>query len=159
MGNFINQGGILRIAEAFRLELVLFQHEADGMTDLSGGTGIWKWQPYRWLAADQAIGSARSEGYQIYGLTLGDSCIAVEQMEWTFPCALVLGEERHGLRPELRDLCDSLVSIPMFGLLGSMNVASACAIAVHEAMKAYRIQTGFVPARAVSRGLLDIAED
>lgn len=159
MGNFVNQGGILRIAEAFRLESVLFQDEADGMTDLSGGTGIWKWQPYRWLAADQAIADSRSEGYHIYGLTMGDSCIAVQQVDWTFPCALVLGEERHGLRPELRDACDTLVAIPMYGLLGSLNVATACAIAVHEAMRAYRMQSGFAPARAASRRLLGIAEE
>lgn len=159
MGNFINQGGILRIAEAFRLERVFFEHEPDGMTDLSGGTGIWRWQPYEWRSADKAIEKAKADGYHVYGLTLAEGSIGIEAVDWRFPCALVLGEERHGLRPHLRDACDSLVAIPMYGLIGSLNVATACGITVNEAVRAYRRQTGFAPARAASRRLLGLVED
>lgn len=159
MGNFINQGGILRIAEAFRLERVLFEPEPDHMSDLSGGTGIWRWQPYTWVSADEAIAQAKADGCHIYGLTFHPTSESVETVAWRFPCAIVLGEERHGLRPMLREACDTLVAIPMFGLIGSLNVATACGIAVHEAVHAYHREVGFMPARAASRRLLGLAEE
>ena len=42
---------------------------------------------------------------------------------------LVLGAERTGIRPELLELSDATVHIPMLGENASMNVAMACAIA------------------------------
>ena len=50
------------------------------------------------------------------------------------PCkkiALVLGEEVHGLTPKLRDTCDDLVEIPMFGQKESLNVAVATGIVLY----------------------------
>ena len=45
--------------------------------------------------------------------------------------ALVLGEEVHGIAPKLRDLCDELVEIPMFGKKESFNVAVSAGIALY----------------------------
>jgi tRNA (guanosine-2'-O-)-methyltransferase len=155
MGKFINQGGILRLAEAFRLERVDYAREADDYTDLSGGTGIWRWQPYRWISVHDAIDEARSQDYRIYALTLDSEAIPVSSVQWKFPCALVLGEEKEGLAQEIVERCDESIAIPLFGLVGSLNVASACAIAVHSAMNQYCQLHDFEPARQVSRDLLD----
>ncbi|MCL2451997.1 TrmH family RNA methyltransferase [Candidatus Saccharibacteria bacterium] len=46
--------------------------------------------------------------------------------------ALLLGEEVNGLTPELRDTCDDLIEIPMFGRKESFNVSVACGIALYE---------------------------
>jgi len=46
--------------------------------------------------------------------------------------ALLLGEEVHGISPELRDLCDGLVEIPMFGKKESFNISVATGIALYE---------------------------
>lgn len=154
MGKHINQGGILRIAEAFRLERVDFGREADRCTDMSGGTGIWSWQPYRWVDIPEAILEAKASGYRVLGLGLEEDAIALEHLAWTFPCALVLGEEMGGLPEEVRVLCDGLVAIPLFGMVGSLNVACACAIAVYSAVDAYRSSVSFSPARLASRRLV-----
>ncbi len=42
--------------------------------------------------------------------------------------AILLGNEAHGLRPELIDNCDHIVSIPMHGKVESLNVATAGAV-------------------------------
>ena len=47
---------------------------------------------------------------------------------------LILGEEVHGINPELYDLIDSFVEIPMRGQKESFNVSVAAGIAIYAIM-------------------------
>lgn len=51
------------------------------------------------------------------------------------PTALVLGSEAHGLAPELLEQADATVKIPMPGRAESLNVASAAAVLLFEAVR------------------------
>ena len=48
---------------------------------------------------------------------------------------LVLGAEGRGLRPRVRDACDDLVSLPLRGLIDSLNVSAAAAVLVYEILQ------------------------
>ncbi|MDQ2651325.1 MAG: 23S rRNA (guanosine(2251)-2'-O)-methyltransferase RlmB, partial [Actinomycetota bacterium] len=52
------------------------------------------------------------------------------------PIALVLGAEGSGLSRLVKQRCDALVSIPLSGSLGSLNVAAAGALACFEVARA-----------------------
>jgi 23S rRNA (guanosine2251-2'-O)-methyltransferase len=52
--------------------------------------------------------------------------------------ALVLGSEGKGIRPLVRKTCDHVARIPMAGSIGSLNVASAGAIALYEVARQRR---------------------
>lgn len=51
------------------------------------------------------------------------------------PSLIVLGNERTGLSPELRDLCTDFIHIPMMENVDSLNVSIAGSILMYEAMR------------------------
>jgi len=70
--------------------------------------------------------------------TLGlDAKSKMAYYEWdlTLPTALVVGAEGHGLRRLVRERCDQVVSIPMLGHVGSLNVSVATAVVLYEAIR------------------------
>ena len=54
------------------------------------------------------------------------------------PLALLVGNERYGLPPDLRDRADLLVRLPMLGRATSLNVSAAAAAMVYEILRQRR---------------------
>jgi tRNA G18 (ribose-2'-O)-methylase SpoU len=90
------------------------------------------------------IRSLSNKGYRIVGLEQDEraiplpdykhrSCNACDNhcKNGAYKIALVLGEEVHGLTPEIRTMCDDLVEIPMFGRKESFNVSVAAGIVLY----------------------------
>jgi 23S rRNA (guanosine2251-2'-O)-methyltransferase len=48
---------------------------------------------------------------------------------------MVVGGEEKGLRPLVRQHCDFLVSIPLFGRIDSLNASAAAAVVLYEAVR------------------------
>jgi len=73
-----------------------------------------------------------SEGYQLVGLeqTTGSESL------FTFPferkCVLVVGNERTGIHPEVLEVLQHTVEIPVYGMPYSHNAATATAMALYE---------------------------
>ncbi|HYQ82680.1 MAG TPA: TrmH family RNA methyltransferase, partial [Rubrobacter sp.] len=49
--------------------------------------------------------------------------------------AFVLGSEGRGVRRLVREGCDGSVSVPMFGVVESLNVSVASAVLLYEARR------------------------
>lgn len=62
----------------------------------------------------------------------------LDQVDLTQGTAIVVGAERSGLDAFWLDAADTTVSIPMFGQVNSLNVATAAAIIVYEAVRQRR---------------------
>lgn len=153
----VNQGGLLRLGDAFRIEEVTFSPEPDGAVDRSGHRGTAATQPHRWISAETALEAARGDGYATVAVTLSERAVPLEGFEWRFPLAIVLGAEVDGVPPEVEAACEARVAIPLYGLVTSLNVATAAAIVLHAAVGAYARQNpAFQPVRQASRRLLGL---
>ena len=80
------------------------------------------------------LGEAKERGGWIYGGE-GAGPVPYTQVDLTGRAVLVFGSEGKGLRPRVADACDQLISIPMRGSVGSLNVAAAAAVLLFEAVR------------------------
>lgn len=70
--------------------------------------------------------------------TAGETETTIYQADFKGALAIVLGAEGEGLRRLTRETCDSLVKIPMFGSVSSLNVSVAAGICLFEAVRQRR---------------------
>jgi len=59
----------------------------------------------------------------------------IDEVDFTEPCAIVLGSEDKGIYPALLKTCDEKIKIPMKGDFESLNVSVATGMILYEAMK------------------------
>jgi 23S rRNA (guanosine2251-2'-O)-methyltransferase len=77
---------------------------------------------------------AKEAGAWVYGAEAGAPA-PYGSTDFTGKVVLVLGSEGKGLRPRVAESCDLLVSIPVRGKVGSLNVSAAAAILLFEAAR------------------------
>lgn len=80
-----------------------------------------------WLAAvRQMLGGLRLVG------TSAQAAVDVADTDLTGPTLLLIGNETWGLSAAYKELCDTLVTIPIGGMASSLNVAAATSILLYE---------------------------
>ena len=82
-----------------------------------------------------AVAAARADGYHIVALELTTDAVALPDCDLGADVALVIGHEDRGVSPATLAVCDAVAFIPQMGKVGSLNVASAAAIAIYEARR------------------------
>ncbi|MFK5984109.1 MAG: 23S rRNA (guanosine(2251)-2'-O)-methyltransferase RlmB [Pseudomonadota bacterium] len=76
----------------------------------------------------------KSYGIWLVG-TAGEAEKNLYQADLTGNLAIVMGAEEKGLRRLTREKCDSLINIPMFGHVESLNVSVSTGICLFEALR------------------------
>jgi 23S rRNA (guanosine2251-2'-O)-methyltransferase len=89
----------------------------------------------------RAVEELKEAGVWTVGLA-GDAPERYGDVDLTVPTALVLGAEGTGLRRLVRERCDRLVSIPMRGSVGSLNVSVAAGVTLFEAVRQRQARAG-----------------
>jgi tRNA (guanosine-2'-O-)-methyltransferase len=111
----------------------------------STALGSQKWVPLqRHRSSTEALQSLKARGLRIVGTLLSDTAVDYRACDFTGPTALVLGAEKWGLSPEAAALVDQAVTIPMRGMVQSLNVSVAAATLLFEALR-QRQAAGLVP--------------
>lgn len=140
-----NLGALLRSAEATGVGgVVIPRSRSAGISPAVGraSAGAAALVPLARVAnLARALEELKRAGYWVVGLEGG---APRSVFDFSFPerCAIVVGGEGKGLRPLTRAHCDHLVSIPMLGSIGSLNVSVAAAVALYERVRQAVRQTG-----------------
>ncbi len=88
----------------------------------------------------QALDAVKARGLWVIGFDASGTK-RWDEVDYKGPVALVFGGEGRGMRRLVRERCDHLVSLPLFGHVTSLNVSVAVGIALYEAIR----QRGAVP--------------
>jgi len=81
----------------------------------------------------QHLERLKEEGFWVVGAD--ESGKNIFQTKQRGPLAVVLGGEGEGLSRLIKERCDELVSVPMQGPLGSLNVSVACGVVLFEIVR------------------------
>jgi 23S rRNA (guanosine2251-2'-O)-methyltransferase len=77
---------------------------------------------------------AKDSGAWVYGAE-ASAPVPYAQADLSGKVVLVLGSEGRGLRRRVSETCDLLISIPVRGRVGSLNVSAAAAVLLFEAAR------------------------
>ncbi|MGD0339432.1 MAG: 23S rRNA (guanosine(2251)-2'-O)-methyltransferase RlmB [Bacteroidota bacterium] len=58
-----------------------------------------------------------------------------DQIDYSIPLALIIGSEGSGMRRLVKEKCDFLIRIPMFGKIQSLNASVAAALVMYEVVR------------------------
>jgi 23S rRNA (guanosine2251-2'-O)-methyltransferase len=135
-----NFGAILRVADGFGVHLVVIpQHESAGLTPaaVKASAGASEWVRVAQVTnLARTIEDLKKRGYWIYAAAeRGDP---PEAIDFRGKLALVLGSEGKGIRRNVLEHCDRVVTIPMHGHVASFNVATAAAVLCYEVQRQRR---------------------
>ena len=132
-----NLGAIIRCAECAGVHgIIIPKRRAVGLTAVVAKASAGAIEHMR-IAKVTNIASTVDElkeaGLWIYAADMGGP--AYYDTDLRGPAAIVLGSEGFGISRLVREKCDFVISIPMYGQVNSMNVSTAAAVLFSEAAR------------------------
>lgn len=132
-----NLGALLRVCEGAGVGRVLVREHGSaplGETAVKASAGAASWiEVERIGSAAQALERLKEQGYWIYGLDMGGD--APWEIDLTGKVVVCVGGEHEGLRRLTRETCDRMIGLPMRGRVESLNLATAAAAVLYEAVR------------------------
>jgi len=129
-----NLGALIRSAEAAGVTGFVFsRHQSSRITPTvtKVAAGAVEYLPMAQVnSIAGAVRDLKKLGVWVVGLDEASETSVWDMNLASEPVALVLGSEGKGLSRLVRESCDLLVSIPLSGMIASLNVSAAGAIAV-----------------------------
>ncbi len=133
-----NLGAIIRTAEAVQLDGLILSKKGQvplNATVAKVSSGAIEHVPVIQVSnINQAILKLKEHNIWVIG-TDGATDQTFDDMPLDLSLAIVLGNEGEGIRPLVKQNCDMLVKIPMFGKINSLNVSVAAALMMYKAIK------------------------
>jgi 23S rRNA (guanosine2251-2'-O)-methyltransferase len=81
------------------------------------------------------LAAAKHGGCWCYGAAVDDRAVPYDRPDYSGGVVVVLGAEGRGLRPRVAASCDALVTLPLRGRIGSLNVSAAAAALLYEVLQ------------------------
>ena len=133
-----NVSAILRTCDAVGIQNVNLLYTAEPFPKLGkkSSASAKKWiDSNRFKNAIELKKYLKSKNMTIYGTYINKESTSVFDIDWTQPSAIIFGNEQKGVSDKALDICDQMISIPMFGMIESLNVSVAAAVVLYEATR------------------------
>jgi len=140
-----NLGAIIRTAEACGVWGVLIPKrraaEVTATVAKASAGAVFHVPVAKVTNVREALRRIKTAGLWVVGAE-ADAPRSVFEEDLTGPLAVVIGGEGRGIRPVVRRECDFLVSIPMRGMVNSLNASVAAAVILYEVIRQREFQKG-----------------
>ncbi len=132
-----NLGALLRVCEGAGVGRVLIRDRGSAPLSpaaVKASAGAAEWQPVERITnSAESLRRLKDEGFWVYGAEAGGR--APWEIDLRGPVLLVFGGEEKGMRRLTRELCDDRIGLPMRGRVESLNLATAVAAVLYEALR------------------------
>ncbi|HKI85108.1 MAG TPA: 23S rRNA (guanosine(2251)-2'-O)-methyltransferase RlmB, partial [Thermoanaerobaculia bacterium] len=132
-----NLGALIRVADGAGVGRLLLRDRGSAPLSalaVKASAGAAETLPIeRIVNSARIIEESKKEGFWVYGAVPGGE--EPWQIDWKGKVLLCIGGEERGLRQRTKALCDRLVGLPMRGSVESLNVATAAAAILYEALR------------------------
>jgi tRNA (guanosine-2'-O-)-methyltransferase len=148
LGTPVNVGSIVRTAAAYSLDHLWLAGPTPPPT--SPGAAKTALGTDRYLTWTQCANGAegvelaRQDGYLTIAVELTGQARPLHELVTAADVCLVVGHEDHGISKAALAACDDTAYLPQLGRVGSLNVATAAAIAIYE-VRSWRWRGGLPP--------------
>ena len=133
-----NLGAIMRTAEAVKFDGIILSKRGQvplNATVAKVSSGAIEHVPVILVSnINQAMLKLKQNNIWVIG-TDGATEKTYHDMPLDLSLAIVLGNEGDGIRPLVKQNCDMLVKIPMYGKINSLNVSVAAALMMYATIK------------------------
>lgn len=135
-----NVSAILRSADAVGIGEVYLIYNTNKFPKIGrvSSASAKKWVDLRkFSSVESCFGELRSRKFRIYSTYVGENApgSSLYDLDLSKRTAIVLGNEHDGVSNEVVEQSDANFSIPMYGMIRSLNVSVAAAVCMYEAMR------------------------
>ncbi len=125
-----NISAVMRTAEAFGfIRFHIIEHQNGRFKAANRVTkGADKWVDVQTFSSTEAsVKALKAQGIKVYATSL-KATKDISEIDFSGPCALVIGNEKEGITDEMSGLADDLFKIEMKGFSQSFNLSVAAAL-------------------------------
>ena len=132
-----NLGSILRVAECAGVDgVIIGKHRSASVNETVVRVSVGASEHVkvaRVTNVNYAIEYLKDKGVWVYAADMDGA--PMYDTDFTGPCAIVIGSEGFGIHKVTKDLCDGVVTIPMFGQVNSLNASVATGVVAFEVVR------------------------
>lgn len=133
-----NVSAIFRTCDAVGVPEVSLLYSSEEFPKISkvSSASAMKWvKSKKYTDTAECFETLRERGYKVYATALTEGSTDLYDVDLTQKVAIVMGNEHRGVSDEAAKLADELISIPMYGMIQSLNVSVATAVICYEALR------------------------
>lgn len=130
-----NVGTILRSAAAFGINGVILADCADvtsPKTVRASMGAVFRCPVYTTRDLPGVIAQLKDNDHRVLGAALGENTMVLGKAKLQQNDVIIIGNEGHGIRPEVLEICDETIRIPMAETSESLNASIAASVLLWE---------------------------